>query len=165
MFRYGKLSRQAVAAISFLATRHGPGRPLVSSREVGDARGMSGALAAKLLSAMSAAGLVEGVPGPRGGYRLARPPQAIRLAEVVALFENGGGEAPCPFGPGYCGSSAPCPLHDDFMRIDRDVRAFLDSTTLAAFAAAVASPPAAAPPAAARRKKTRPPDPPCSGNF
>jgi Rrf2 family iron-sulfur cluster assembly transcriptional regulator len=134
MFRYGKLARQAVSAISYLAERHGPDAPWISSAEVGRERKIPTTLAAKLLSQMATAGLTFGTTGPGGGYRLARPPGEIRLAEIVSLFERGMDEFPCPFGPGFCGSGDPCPLHEDFLKLEKNGRRFLEQTTLAVFA-------------------------------
>jgi Rrf2 family protein len=43
---------------------------------------------AKHLQATTAAGITESVPGPRGGYRLARPPAEISLLEVVLAVDG-----------------------------------------------------------------------------
>jgi Rrf2 family iron-sulfur cluster assembly transcriptional regulator len=133
MFRYGKLARQAVSAISYLAEKHSAEPRTVSSAEVGKARQIPVALAAKLLSQMAGAGLTLGTTGPGGGYRLARPPGKIRLAEIVNLFERGMDEFPCPFGPGWCGTGEHCPLHHDFLKLEEDSRKFLEETTLEVF--------------------------------
>lgn len=135
MFRYGKLARQAVSAMSYLAGRYTPDAPAISSAEVGRERKIPSALAAKLLSQMAAAGLAHGTTGPGGGYRLARPPEKIRLSEIVSLFERGMDEYPCPFGTGFCGTGDPCPLHNDFIRLEENGRSFLEQTTLEVFAA------------------------------
>lgn len=50
--------------------------------------GVPGAYLAKHLQALSRAGIVESVPGPRGGYRLARPAADITLWDVVAAIEG-----------------------------------------------------------------------------
>jgi Rrf2 family protein len=134
MFRYGKRSRQAVSAIAYLAQWHGRESGTVSSITVARARGLSPALAAKLMSEMAAAGLLVGTSGPKGGYRLGRPPGKIFLGEVVRIFESAKGEMPCPFGPGWCGHGPHCPLHDSFVRIQEVTTNFLETTTLAAFA-------------------------------
>lgn len=134
MFRYGKQARQAVSAIGYLAQHHGEGKGVVSSARVARARGISVALAAKLLSEMASAGLLTGTSGPKGGYRLARPPQKIFLGEVVRIFEPAKGDFPCPFGPVWCGNGPHCPLHDSFVHMQSMADAFLDRTTLAGFA-------------------------------
>lgn len=134
MFRYGKQSRQAVSAMSYLAEKYAPDAPSVSSAEVGRERNISVALAAKLLSQMATAGLTIGTTGPGGGYRLARPPSKIHLAEIVSLFERSMDEFPCPIGQGSCGTGEPCPLHNDFVKLEENSRLFLEETTLEVFA-------------------------------
>ena len=133
MFRYGKLARQAVSAVSYVAERHGLDGLAVSSADVGRARKIPQALAAKLLSEAASAGLLKGTTGPGGGYRLAKPPEAICLMDVVELFERPLDESPCPFGPGWCGKGEPCPLHADFEKLEFKVRDFLTGTSFAVF--------------------------------
>ncbi len=133
MFRYGKLARQAVSAVSYVAERHVKDGVAVSSVEVGKARKIPKALAAKLLSEAASAGLLKGTTGPGGGYRLARPPEKIFLMDVVELFERPLAESPCPFGPGWCGSGDPCPLHDGFVKLEDKCRKFLEGTSFAVF--------------------------------
>lgn len=43
---------------------------------------------AKALQAMAAAGVTESRPGPRGGYRLARPPAEISVLDVVLAVDG-----------------------------------------------------------------------------
>lgn len=50
-----------------------------------------------VLQALTRAGLLESVRGPRGGYRLGRPPRSLRLAEIIAATTA---EPEQPDGPG-----------------------------------------------------------------
>jgi Rrf2 family protein len=50
--------------------------------------GVPAAYLAKHLQAAAAAGIVTSIPGPRGGYRLARPPSEISLL-AIALAVDG----------------------------------------------------------------------------
>jgi Rrf2 family iron-sulfur cluster assembly transcriptional regulator len=134
MLRYGKLARQAVSVISYLAERYQTDAVAISSREIGKVRKIPVALAAKLLSQASAAGLVLGTTGPGGGYRLAKPPGEICLAEIVALFGRTQEESLCPYSLDWCGNGDPCPLHEGFVKLKEDARVFLEETTLAVFA-------------------------------
>ena len=104
-------------------------------------RNIPTALAAKLLSEAASAGLTKGITGPGGGYRLARPPEEIRLADIVGIFEREITEFPCPFGPGWCGSGNSCPLHNDFLKLEENRRRFLEETTLAVFVKEAATKP------------------------
>jgi len=42
----------------------------------------------KQLQALGRAGILTSLPGPRGGFRLARPPERITLMDVVAAIEG-----------------------------------------------------------------------------
>ena len=133
MLRYGKTARQAVAAMSYLAEQWAEDTGPVPSSEVGRARNMPAPLAAKLLSEISATGLAIGTTGPGGGYELGKSPKEITLADIVWIFERQEEEYPCPFGPGWCGSNNPCPLHDSFVELEKQATRFLEDTTLAVF--------------------------------
>lgn len=113
MFTYSKLAQAGISAVSYLAGISGEGR-LAGSAEVAESREMSRQLIAKVLTQLSRAGLVEGTPGPSGGYRLARSAAAITLLDVVRVFENLEIRVMCPFGPNWCGNGPNCPLHDTF---------------------------------------------------
>ncbi len=119
--------------MSYLAECYAADSAAVSSSDVGKARKIPKALAAKLLSEAASAGLLRGTTGPGGGYRLSRPPEEIFLMDVVALFERRSEESPCPFGPGECGKGEQCPLHEDFEKLEQKSMEFLEGTSFAVF--------------------------------
>ena len=137
-----------MSVLSYLAEHYRPDAPPVSSREIGQARKIPAALAAKLLSQASSAGLVLGSTGPGGGYRLAKAPWKIQLSEIVALFGRSQEQSLCPYSLDWCGNGEPCPLHEGFTKLKEDARVFLEETTLAVFVPAPAA-------AATRRKPKR----------
>lgn len=132
MFGYGKMSGCAVAAMSALAECHAEGVQL-SSQQIAESRNLSQPLVAKVLTVLSQAGFVHGSRGPGGGYRLAREPKAITLFEVVDLFEGHRDPSTCPFGPGYCGSGEPCPLHHLLVGISDSAASQLKKANFGAF--------------------------------
>jgi Rrf2 family protein len=64
-----------------------PGAALPTSR-MAEFNGIPAPYLAKHLQAMSRAGILEAVPGPRGGYRLARPPAAISMLDVIEAIDG-----------------------------------------------------------------------------
>jgi Rrf2 family protein len=64
---------------------HGGRTATVSAAEIADRLGLARRGMEPLLQALSRAGLLESVRGPRGGYRLGRPRRDIKLSEVVAV--------------------------------------------------------------------------------
>lgn len=110
MFGYGKMSGCAVAAVSALAECYADERKL-SAQQIAESRNLSKPLVAKVLTVLSQNGLVTGTRGPGGGYRIARHPASISLFDVIVLFDGHRDPSACPFGPGWCNVSEPCPIH------------------------------------------------------
>jgi Rrf2 family iron-sulfur cluster assembly transcriptional regulator len=127
-----KTTQNAISAMSRLAELYADSAYLASSREIAESRNLPVPLVAKILTVLSRGALVTGSPGPGGGYRLSKSPSAISLKDVIILFEREG-ETACPFGPGWCGTKQPCPLHDSITAIDQIFQDYLKNTTFAAF--------------------------------
>jgi Rrf2 family protein len=64
-----------------------PHRTLPAAR-LAEFHGLPPAYLAKHLQSLSRAGIVESVPGPKGGYRLARPAGEITVLDVVLAVEG-----------------------------------------------------------------------------
>jgi len=134
---YGKQTETAIAALSRLAEAWDGGKTRLSSADIADQRGLPRAMVAKILSTLSQADLVQGNPGPGGGYALARPPSQISLRAPYELFEREDRSSNCPFGGGVCGIGEPCALHNRLVQMQASVKKLLDDTTLEIFRKAV----------------------------
>ena len=75
--------------IAFHAGRAGT----VSAADIAERLGLARRGMEPLLQALSRAGLLDSVRGPRGGYRLSRAAREITLAEIVAVAMAGEDEA------------------------------------------------------------------------
>ena len=64
---------------------HGGRAATVSAADIADRLSMARRGMEPLLQALSRAGLLESVRGPRGGYRLARPRRDIKVSEIVGV--------------------------------------------------------------------------------
>ena len=69
---------------------HGGRAATVSAADMAERLGMARRGMEPLLQALSRAGLLDSVRGPRGGYRLGRPRRDIRLSEIVETAASGG---------------------------------------------------------------------------
>ena len=76
--------------VAFHAGRAGA---LVGAAEVAERLGTARRGLEPVLQALSRAGLLDSLRGPRGGYRLARRPRDIRLLDLVLALEESA-EAP-----------------------------------------------------------------------
>jgi Rrf2 family transcriptional regulator, iron-sulfur cluster assembly transcription factor len=135
MHLYNRMAQYAVAVASCLAEHYADGGgELLNSQKIADDRELPQAIVAKILTQLSREGIVAGVPGPNGGYRLARPPRQVSLMDVVSVFERTERLTMCPFGPRWCGTEDPCPLHDELVAMNESTDAFLRDTRLDVFA-------------------------------
>jgi Rrf2 family protein len=75
--------------VAFHATRDAT----VGAAEIAERLGQARRGIEPVLQALSRAGILESVRGPRGGYRLGRPRRDLRLADVVRAALDGGAEA------------------------------------------------------------------------
>lgn len=82
--------RYAVTAMFDLA-RHGGNGPMALS-EMSLAGIISLSYLEQLFARLRRSGLVEGVRGPGGGYRLKKVPQKITIAEIYLAIENDVGQ-------------------------------------------------------------------------
>jgi FeS assembly SUF system regulator len=103
------------------------------------------ATVAKLLKALAHAGLVTATRGAAGGYRLARRPAAISVAEVVAAIDGDIGLTQCSVHSTDCARTNYCPTRPHWAAINRAVGTALSAISLAE----MMSPFAFAPPAPA----------------
>src|SRR5260370_40467897 len=94
-----------------LAKRAGQGP--VAARELAEQELLPHDYVEQILLRLRRAGLVEAVRGARGGYMLARPPQAVSVKDMIRASAQGAVEGNCEWHPG-CDESrdpiAPCTL-------------------------------------------------------
>jgi len=106
-----------------------PDRP-TSVREMAQSQGLSAKYLEHIVSALRAAGLVEGVRGMHGGYVLSRPPQRISLSEVFRVLEGSPAPVDCVEDPRSCPMTALCPTRDTWVEIGAAIEGILENTTL-----------------------------------
>jgi Rrf2 family protein len=133
MFAYGRGTATAISALSALASAYTDPQSKLSAPQIAETRHLSTPLVAKILTILARANIVEGTRGPRGGYRLLRPPSSISLYEIATHFEKMDDNIHCPYGPGWCGNQEPCPLHYLLIEMNERMATHLRQTTLAAF--------------------------------
>ena len=62
----------------------------------------------QIIIPLKKANYVKSGRGPKGGHILAKPPQEITVAEIVALMEEGANFVACSDNPQVCERSATC---------------------------------------------------------
>ncbi|TCR91021.1 Rrf2 family transcriptional regulator [Rhizobium sp. BK376] len=77
---------QAIHCVAVLSGLSEEG--VLSAAALAEFHGVSVSYLLKHLQALSGAGLVNTVPGPKGGYRLAKAPREISLLDIVLAVEG-----------------------------------------------------------------------------
>lgn len=86
----------------------------------------------KILPVLVKNGIVEGLQGKTGGYRLSRKPEEYTLGEVLRLTEGTLAPVAClDCGATPCGRAAQCKTLPVWTELDRIVNSYLDSVTIA----------------------------------
>jgi Rrf2 family transcriptional regulator, nitric oxide-sensitive transcriptional repressor len=96
---------------------------------------------AKVLQLLAKGGLVTSAPGRKGGFRLARPADAISILEVINAVDPVERIRRCPLGIESHGGAL-CPLH---RRLDRAIGLMEQAFAEATIAELLAEPTVAAP--------------------
>ncbi|HTC85318.1 MAG TPA: Rrf2 family transcriptional regulator [Candidatus Acidoferrum sp.] len=78
-----------------------------------------------------AAGLIEGITGRAGGYRLSRPAPRISVLEIVEAVEGDSRPSTCVLRGGPCGRDGQCDAHEVFFAARAAMLDRLRSATLA----------------------------------
>ncbi len=91
---------------------------------------LPGPYLAKILQGLVAAGILESVRGPKGGFRLLRPSHRITVGEVVTALEGPEALEGCIMGFPTCGGDHPCPLHDAWAAVKAQVTTSMTEATI-----------------------------------
>jgi len=128
--RMSSLADYAVVLMS-AAARHCGGMRC-NARALATETGLPLPTAQKLVSKLSAAGLIESVRGAGGGFRLSRPPAAITLADIVEAVDGPIEITVCAGDHASdCVMEGSCHVRPHWQIVNRTIRAALAGVTLA----------------------------------
>lgn len=119
----------ALRALAVLAVE--PLDRWVPVQELAERAHVPPAFLSKVMRRLVLAGLVSGVKGHGGGFRLAREPARIRVAEVLRAIDSDTTADHCAFGWQRCSEVRPCPLHGMYGVLKASFRQWSERCTLA----------------------------------
>jgi Rrf2 family iron-sulfur cluster assembly transcriptional regulator len=122
--------RYAVMAMADLA-HHSKGKPIPLA-EVADRQEISLSYLEQLFGKLRKGGLVSSVRGPGGGYRLARSPDEMRVADIIMAVDEPIKATRCtPGSPTGCHSDrGRCLTHDLWEELGNQIYLYLNSVSL-----------------------------------
>ncbi len=128
--RLSTKGRYAVTAMLDLAIHHAEGP--VTLAGISENQGISLSYLEQLFARLKKHGLVEGLRGPGGGYRLSRKPEDISVAEVITAIGEGIDATQCA-GSENCQDGERCLTHELWTKLGNEIYDFLNGITLAGF--------------------------------
>lgn len=128
--RLSTKGRYAVTAMMDLAIhdKFGP----VTLAEISQCQGISLSYLEQLFAKLRRHGLVEGMRGPGGGYRLARSAEQITIADIISAVDEKLDATRCA-GRKNCQEGRRCLTHELWSDLSRQIFSFLEGITLAQF--------------------------------
>lgn len=133
MLRVSKLTDYATAVMTVLADVPDSREPahVLSAQELAERAHLELPTVSKLLKQLAHAQLVESFRGVNGGYRLARVPELISIADIVIAMEGPIGMTECSVQVGLCGHESYCGVRVNWQRINQAIARALAGVTLA----------------------------------
>lgn len=128
MLKLSKLADYGIVVMTYLA--HGPAQ-VRAAGDVAGATRVAMPTVSKVLKRLSRAGLLVSVRGAKGGYRLARAPSAISVAEVIHALEGPLAMTECTSDAGSCSQEPYCAVRANWQRINDTVQRALAEVNLA----------------------------------
>ncbi|NQT24222.1 Rrf2 family transcriptional regulator [candidate division KSB1 bacterium] len=119
-----------IQAILYLAKHHE--RPYIPVKEIAEINSISYHFLGKIVQTLTKKGLLTSYKGPKGGVRLSRDPDQIKLIEIVDAIDGLGFCQKCLIGLPKCGDEDPCAIHDQWGEIRSQVSNMFENKTIAA---------------------------------
>lgn len=129
MFRLSKITDYGIVLLAHLAK--GDFTTTHNAREVASEVDLPLPVVAKVLKSLARRGILESHRGAKGGYSLARPPEAITVAEMIVALEGPVALTECTLESQLCPHEGSCAVRDPWQVINRVVREALMRVTLA----------------------------------
>ena len=133
MLRVSKLTDYATVVMTVLAgvAAARGADAVISAQDLAERAHLELPTVSKLLKQLAHAGLVASLRGVNGGYRLARTPERITIADVVTAMEGPIGLTECSAQAGPCGHESHCGVRVNWQRINQAIAQALASVTVA----------------------------------
>lgn len=126
--RLSTRTRYGMRLLVDLAIRYGGGP--VSLRGISERQNISLHYLHHIVALLVSGDIVFTLRGNRGGVGLSRPPEKIKLSEVVKLLEGPISPVNCVVDPGACARSDCCIARDVWKELDETIHTVLESITL-----------------------------------
>lgn len=127
-----KTCEYALRAMIFIAQRSKDGTKVRIS-EIAKGIDSPEHFIAKILQDLSRKGIIQSTKGPNGGFFLDEKGHRCNLATIVRIVDGDQLFSGCGLGLKECSESHPCPIHNEFKAIRRDISDMLENAQIGEF--------------------------------
>jgi Rrf2 family cysteine metabolism transcriptional repressor len=120
--------RYATRALLDVAQHYGKAPVLL--KDISARQGISLGYLQQIVSPLVSAKILGSTRGPKGGVMLARPPDRIKLIDIIQLLEGPIAPVECVSNPGICTRAPSCAARDVWSDLAQAMQGVLESTTL-----------------------------------
>ena len=130
MFRLTRQTDYGIVLMTHMASdRH---RATHTARALAENTGLSPPMVSKILKLLARVDLLESHRGVKGGYSLAKRPDQITVADLIAALDGPIAVTECSAeGPSTCEHETGCQVRSNWRRINQAVTVALENLTLA----------------------------------
>ena len=138
MLRLSKKADYALMAMKHLATHTDVAS--ASAREIAEQYDIPVELMAKVLQRLARRGLLTSHQGTRGGYRLAKAPSAMSVADIIQAIDGPLTVTACSTESENCGQYSKCSVRDPLWKIKERILVALQTCSITELATEAAEP-------------------------
>jgi FeS assembly SUF system regulator len=133
MIRITKMSDYGILLLSRFADPQGPAARVQTVRDLAEGTRVPEPTVGKLLKALTRSGLLISTRGVKGGYRLARRPQEITVAQIIGAIDGPIAITDCSTDDALhrCDLEGRCPVQTNWQKINVAIKDSLEKITLA----------------------------------
>jgi Rrf2 family protein len=105
----------------------------IGIREIAKGTGAPEHFIAKIMQELSRKKLVHSIKGPRGGFYMDRFDLQTSLADIVKALDGNAIYHDCVLGLKTCNEKKPCPVHDQYRAIKKNLIQMIEENTIGDF--------------------------------
>jgi len=103
----------------------------VTLTDIAERQDLSKKYLGQIVTQLLAAGILESMRGPQGGYVLGKDPRSIRVGEIVRILEGSVAPVRCVDNPGSCRRNRGCVTREVWVTVKERVESAIDGITIA----------------------------------
>jgi len=127
--RLSTKARYGLRALMSLARHYGEG-PVIA-KVIAREEDISENYLEQIMELLRRSGIVRSIRGAQGGFSLAKPPEDIKIKEIVDILEGPIHLIDCLSDPEICNRNKGCSARTFWKKLEENINKFLESHTLA----------------------------------